>query len=184
VIELHGTFTLSDFVRFHYFHTLRLCWWLLAIVAVFLLIVAPLFLALFVNTYPPVVSWSSVEEGAVPFVAGCLVLTYALTVMPYQRAKKQYAAQNYLREPVRTSFAAEGISSEGSGISSKVVWSIVKQVRETKSLFLLYYSANMALIVPKHFFEAPDQMDQWRQLVAASIDPKLIEKRGLVGRWC
>ena len=56
-------------------------------------------------------------------------------------------------------------------------------VRETKSLFLLYLAPRRAVIVPKRFFESPEQMEQWRQLVLAAVAPKKIEKPGLIGRW-
>jgi hypothetical protein len=99
-------------------------------------------------------------------------------------AKKEFAAELFLREVLTTLFTAEGISSEGTGISSRVAWNFVRKIRETKSLFVVHYSASAGLIVPKRFFRDPEEMERWRQLVASCVDSKLIEKPHFFGRWC
>jgi hypothetical protein len=57
-------------------------------------------------------------------------------------------------------------------------------VRETKRLFLLYQVPYLATIVPKRWFESPEQIETWRQIALAGMGPKGIAKGGVVGRWC
>jgi hypothetical protein len=158
-IELSGSLSFSDTIRFHYFNTLHRIWWLVVLVAILLLVVVPMLLAFFVNTYPPIVSWSWVVENAGPYWA-VLAALLCVVAVPYVGAKKQFAAQSHPPQPLKVSFTSEGISSEGVGFSSKIAWSFVKSVRETKSLFLLYYSTGTAMVVPKRFFRSSEELER------------------------
>jgi hypothetical protein len=182
VVELRGTFMLADLVRFQYFHVFRRAWLVFVFIA-FLAIVGLPLLAL-LRSSDPEVSWWSVYKSAVPFVSLLLLWAFLIMLMPYRNARKQLAGQIYLREPVTMVFSPEAINSTGTGTSGSMAWSLLKHVRETKSLFLLYHAHNMAAIIPKRFFESPDEMERWRQLVAACVDPKLIERPSFIGRWC
>jgi hypothetical protein len=183
-IELRGGLSFEDTMRFQYFQALRRIWWLVALVAILLFIVAPVLLALFVNTYPPVVSWDWVLTNAAPVAYGLLAIMFLVLVAPYVCAKKQFAAQSQPPKILKVSFTSEGISSEGTGFSSKVAWTFVKTVRETESFFLLYYSASAAMVVPKRCFNNPEEMERWRNLFGACVDPKVIERPSFAGRWC
>jgi hypothetical protein len=68
-------------------------------------------------------------------------------------------------------------------MSSDVKWTVVQKLRETKSLFLLYFAPNLAVIVPKRFFRDQAQMAEWRSLIQGGVAPKNISKPGLIGRW-
>ena len=163
-IELQGTVVLADLVRAEYFSVLRRIPWLSVIAIILFVLIAPV--------------------NAAPLGFIVLVLALITALIPYRIARRHLRDRSYLHKPIAWVFDSEAISSAGTGISSRIAWGLLKRVRETKSMFLLYHSRDAAVIVPKRFFRSLDEMDRWRQLVAAYVDPKLIEKPSFVGRWC
>jgi hypothetical protein len=180
--ELHGTFDIADMTRFQYFHTLRGLW----PIAIFAVLVLILFVPLLVLTAVanPESDWRTVLTNALPFFLLLLFWLFILGVMPLRNARKQLVTQSYLREPITYIFTSETISGTGPSMHWSTAWSVMKRIRETKSLFLLYHGPNIAVIVPKRFFQNPSEMENWRQLVMTSMDPKRIDKPGFVGRLC
>ncbi len=61
---------------------------------------------------------------------------------------------------------------------------MVHQLRETRSLFLLYQASSVAVLVPKRFFRSQSEMNQWRQLTRTCLAPEQIEEPGVMARWC
>jgi hypothetical protein len=180
-ITLHATLTLADVKRFQYFHALRRGW--LAVVLFGLaLIILVLFLVVRVVSDPQ--SGLPLLINAIPFLFLLLFWVFAMCCLPYLAARRMFAAQRVLREPVTWVFTSEGVSSSGPSASSSFVWDVLKALRETTSLFLLYTAPNAAHIVPKRLFATPDEIEQWRQMVEAYAAPRRMEKPGLVGRWC
>jgi hypothetical protein len=181
-VELHGTLSLPEVTRFQYFHTLRRSWTVAAVFAVILiLLMAFTALTLIVNPEP---DWRAMLMDATPFTLFLLLWVLLIGVMPYRNARKQFATQSYLREPITYVFTSATVSATGASASWTLAWSVLKRVRETKSLFLLYHGPNIAMIVPKRFFQSPAEMEKWRQLVLESMATKRIEKPGVIGRWC
>jgi hypothetical protein len=105
-------------------------------------------------------------------------------VFPYWNARKSFASQIHFREPISYTFNPEGVSGKGQSASWGLAWHMIKHVRETKSLFLLYHNRRMAVTVPKRFFTSDAEMANWRRQVAAWGSPKQIEAAGVVGRFC
>jgi hypothetical protein len=180
-IEVSGTYSFGDLARFQYFHTARRA---LPVVAssMGLLILATILISFIATAYAEP-SWKGALSAA-PFVLfGFMFLfwTWVIWILPYWTAKKQLAAQSYLREPTTLVFNSDSISGTWSSVSSTFAWDILKHARETRSLFLLYHAPNMAVIVPKRFFQNADQLDLWRQLVTSHLP---IGKSGAIGRWC
>jgi hypothetical protein len=174
MIELHGTLTLADFARFHYFHSLRWMWPVLVVVLVFCALIIALIAAfpnpgLIANTRPLLILFA--------------VWIFLLAVTPFLSARRQFAKQAYLREPWGQIFTTEGIKTSSPSTSSEMKWSILQSVRETNRLFLLYYAPTQALIIPKRFFSNPELIESWRQMVERSIAPRKMSKLGFVGAW-
>jgi hypothetical protein len=158
-------------IRFQYFHAYRRPWLFGAVVgAIALTLIVP-------------AMREPVGEAIGLVIAGFVSLAI-LAIAPYWSAKKQHAALDYMRGPVTLTYSAEGFSGTAPGASWTNTWSNLKFVRETKSFFLLYQLPQMALIIPKRFFETPEQMETWRRLASSGIAPKRIERPGLVARWC
>lgn len=174
MIELHGILTLADFARFHYFHHLRRIWPVLVVV---------LILCVAIIVLITVVPNPNLVANTRPLLILFAIWVCLLVVNPYLGARRQFAKQPYLREPLTQIFTVETISSSSASTSSQVKWNIVQNVRETSRLFLLYYATNQALIVPKRFFSTPEQMDLWRRIVETGIGPRTICKPIFIGAW-
>jgi hypothetical protein len=184
VVELHGTLGIAELKRFQYFHTLRRGWLIVVVVALVLILLLLFPQFALISSANPEYDWRAALTNATPFIILLLFWALVIGVIPYRTARKQLAAQSYLREPITYVFTSETISGTGISASWSIVWNVLKRVQETESLFLLYHGPNIAVIVPKRFFQSPAEMERWCQLVLACIAPKRIEKPGLIGRWC
>jgi hypothetical protein len=171
-IEIRGTLTVSDLIRFQYFHLLRLFWPL----ALLFVPILPLNVFLFLLGG----SWTSVATNMLPF---SLLLVFWFLLPPIS-ARRQLATRRYLAEEISYSFDAQGVRLAAASFSSTLKWSIFRAIRETKSTFLLYQGTNMAHIVPKHFFPSERELVAWKTAVAAWIAPKPIHAPGFVGKLC
>jgi YcxB-like protein len=119
-----------------------------------------------------------------PILLLAVIFLYLLSMMTYRNCRKELAARKHFRDPIAYLFTHETISTVGTGLSSATGWGNIVRIRETRSLFLLYLGLSGAVIVPKRFFKSTREIENWRQLVASSVNPKLIEKPGFFGRWC
>jgi hypothetical protein len=174
MIELHGTLTLADFARFHYFHYLRRMWPILILV----LLLAAAIIGLIIAVPNP-----GIIANSLPLLILFAVWICLIGVSPFLAARRQLAKQPYLREPLTQIFTAEGIKASAPSTSSDIKWNIVQNVRETGCLFLLYYAPNQALLVPKRFFSTSDQMDSWRMITETGIAPRQISQLAFIGKW-
>src|SRR5579862_931821 len=181
VIEVQGTITLGELTRFQYFHTLHRTWLLAVGAAVTLVFVVPLAVLAAASED---LRWRQVLTNAIPFILLLLFWVFALGVLPYWNARKLYASQIFLREPIFYKFSSENFCGSGPSASWSIAWNVLKTVRETKSLFLLYHHRNIAVIVPKRFFGSEAEMEIWRQLVLTSAAPSQIKPIGIVGALC
>lgn len=104
-------------------------------------------------------------------------------ILPYTTARKQYASQSLVSEAGSYSFTSDEIEYRGKSASSQMLWSVIREIRETKSLFLLYHAHNLAMILPKPYFLDAPEMAVWRSLAASKL-AKGIAAPGPIGRWC
>ena len=175
MIELHGTYSLDDLTRLHHFQIWYRGWWLYPIVALILVVLA---------VKSPAPDLATRIVNSIPFLLLLLAYTIFYVIVPFVGSWNQFRKQTYLQDPVVFVFTPKAMSMTGVGISSTTAWNRVIKVRETKSLFILYQGPGSAEMVPKRFFEGPEEIHRWLQLVASRVDPKLIEKPNFIGRWC
>lgn len=169
-IDVYGTATVADIVKFAYFNAFRRLW----PVILLWLIVLPINLAFFAAGY--------VNAGLNMGPFSLLVIFWI--VIPYLSGRRQVTTRPYLCEPMKYSFDADGVRVTAQSFSTSITWSIVKRVQETKSAILLYEASNLARIVPKHFFQTEADLAACKDFIAACISPKHIVRPGIVGRWC
>jgi hypothetical protein len=84
---------------------------------------------------------------------------------------------------MRYEFSAEGIRQSGRLFSGEVSYEALWAVRETKSLFILYFSSATAHLLPKRFFQDGNQEQAWRAFLEERISPKRIGKSGFLSMW-
>ncbi len=177
-IELTGTLTFGDIVRYQYSQCYRRTWWivlLMLLVSLAFVLVAALVLVLTADF-----RWA--RTNATPFLL--LLLFWAwLAIAPYLGAKRQMKTNIPLTAPIRCVFSPQAIHRSGGHFSSELSYEALWAVGETKTLFLLYLSAVSAIVVPKRFFDNAAQQRDWRLLMEQKISPKKITKRGFLGRW-
>lgn len=67
--------------------------------------------------------------------------------------------------PINLSIAETGIDFKIEGLQAFRQWQHYTGFRETKEMFLLYYSESLYHILPKRVFSSIDQMNQFRNLL-------------------
>jgi hypothetical protein len=113
------------------------------------------------------------------------VLCWGLLLLglPYLSARYQLRKQRYLREPMRFSFSEAGVRLEAPSFSSEVTWALVQCVRETKSVFLIYTSGQVAWFLPKRFFADASDVQSWKQFAIAHLQkPTLFRSPGWLSK--
>lgn len=177
-LEPAGLLTISDAARFHYFHVVRRGW---PIAGIVLLMFAMSVFGLLV-----VVVSGDMERmknlGLMWLVF--LVWTLLACASPYWSARRQFAKQDHLRQPMRFYFREDRVRQEGPNFSGELSWQIIAGVYETNSLFLIYHQSHqMAWILPKRFFWGDELMIQrWRKFVTGHLSsPRLFHERGILG---
>ena len=174
--ELGGTFTLSDVVRFQYFHALRRTWWV--VIGVTLIVLAEVILAAVLAL--EFHNYEIVRYGT-PIALLFLLWLGIITVLPYTAARKQLKTGVSLREPIIYPFSPQGIHYKSAFSSGETSWKAFWRICETKSLFCLYSSASSALVLLKRFFKDEAEQSDWRRLVEQQIAPN--HARETRGRW-
>ena len=81
-------------------------------------------------------------------------------------------------DPVTYSLDAEGIHMAEPNLSRTVAWVGCKDVYETQHMFILYLPHNLSHQIPKRFFENPDQLATFRELLAAKFYLRISSPRG------
>lgn len=178
VYELRGTLTLSDILRFQYFHYLRLTWWF--VIAVMLILLAGVILAAVLAL--EFHDYKTARTNGIPILLAFLVWCAALTVLPYIGARKQLKTNASIREPFVYIFSPGGIRFNNAFISGETSWNAFWRICETKTLFCLYPGAGSAWVLPKRFFKNESEASGWRRLAEEQIAPKKIIAPGFVGR--
>jgi hypothetical protein len=70
-----------------------------------------------------------------------------------------------MQQPINLSMTETGIDFQIQGLQDFRQWQHYTCFRETKEMFLLYYSESLYRILPKRVFSSPDQMNLFRNLL-------------------
>ncbi len=72
----------------------------------------------------------------------------------------------FLKEPVLVQIEDSGFSYKNAVMKSEIEWSSVKQVLESKNIFLILHRLNASYTLPKRSF-TPENMNEFQQILAA-----------------
>jgi len=177
IFELSGKITSNDILRFYYFQALRRTWWFWAVFASFaiMLVVTAVVFTILSHSY-------EIARACLPLILAFSFFPAIISICPYLAARKQFKTMIVADKSVSFRFALEGMHTQTGYSSGDTSWEAFWRAYEAKTFFCLYFSAGSALVIPKRFFASPNQQDQWRELVEAQIQPKRIEKPGVVGK--
>jgi YcxB-like protein len=71
-----------------------------------------------------------------------------------------------MQQPINLSISETGINFQIQGFQDFKQWQYYKHFRETKNMFLLYYSESLYYILPKRAFSGQEQMSQFRDVLS------------------
>ena len=158
-IELSFQYTESDYQEFlrHYFLKNR---------SIMYLVLAGLaLLALTITQSDNIFSIRYLLSTLIPVSLILLLWWYLIAFM----GRRQFRMAPQMQEGRNVTIDQEKITVVGHTFSSEFHWSGVLQVRETKSLYLVYNSKSSAVMLPKRAFTA-DQLPQFKQIVDGLSD--------------
>lgn len=118
-----------------------------------------------------------------PLAMLALYISVLTLVSPKTNAKQQYATHTYLRETTTYFFTDNGVETRCESLRSTMKWNTIREVHETRTLFLVHYGPTIAIIIPKRFFRNPDLIDVWRQDVIRNMGKPIISN-GLAAKFC
>lgn len=181
-LELRGVLVPGDIIRCYYFQALRRTWLWLLLAA--LIPLAGLPLAVLIIRSGPNPDLHPLFQSTWLPLSLLVILLIHYAVRPYLGARRTLRLQKHVLEPVTFSFTNESIVSTRPSAGAVIAWNVIVGMRETKSLFVLYETPTLCIIIPKRFFENAAAIDSWRRIVAAHLPPKQIARPGLVARFC
>jgi hypothetical protein len=111
-------------------------------------VVAPLSLVA-LAIYGPTAG-SSTAENLLPFFSFVLLVSLWL-LMPWWLAWRQYRKQQTLRERIAYRLTEFGIRADGENSKGEIAWKVIHAVRETRTMFVIYHSAQIGWVIPKRF---------------------------------
>lgn len=93
-------------------------------------------------------------------------LTYLVAVLPYLRSRAFARATMGTSSTLSCVIGPQGIDVRRQGSKSHYDWATVRNAKQTSSLILLYFDGHSALVIPKRCFATPQQLDDFRSIVA------------------
>ena len=176
VFELQGTVGFRELLRFQYFHILRRTWWFILPLLLFLLVITVISAASAL-----IFRSMDIASKGTPFLLLLLFWGGLFCYCPYLGAKRLVKTSSLFGRQGVYRFSLENIHFAGTDTSSDTSWTAIWAVRETKTMFLLYFNEYSAYILSKSFFSGAAEQNAWRQLIEQRISPKTISPPGFIG---
>jgi hypothetical protein len=98
-----------------------------------------------------------------------VLMLFAVTSLSFRRF---YRRNSRMFGPRTTTITDAGFVSDSPMGHAETTWNMYEKFRETKSLFLLYQSADLIGILPKRVFATPADLEQFKSLLTSKIRPR------------
>ena len=105
------------------------------------------------------------------YVAGIYLLI--VFVLPYFSARSNFRSQKALQQTTNYTFSEQGIQTESETASSRIDWSNIHQVVETRSYFFVYLAKNLRYLIPKRCVPDAAEVVVLRQIFRAGVKGKI-----------
>lgn len=112
-----------------------------------------------------------------------ILLLVLFSVIPWWAARTQFRDVLTTGEDRAYSFDEHGLQSSSASASGQMIWAVFKYMRETRSLYFLSMSRQMALVIPKRFFPSEVIEAEWKQLALAHLPLRQGFLSNILGRW-
>lgn len=166
-LALSYQLTPRDFAQALLFHMRgsRVYWYMFGLGVMFLCIVP----------YSVAVQGRPLSTQTLGLVFG-IVFTAGFPLLAVATAGQSLRNQPTLAQPQTITLHADGIETEGPAHSGREAWTAYTGYRESRHVFLLYYSDRLFRCVPKRVFPTPALLDDFRTRIEAHLP-----RRGM--RW-
>ncbi len=103
------------------------------------------------------------------FISLFATLIILQIIMPYIVHRRIYFRNPRLYGKRTVTFDNEGLTSDSDLAHVEIKWSSFEKFRETKNLFLIYQTNDVAGITPKRAFPSPEAVEQFRNLLVSKV---------------
>jgi hypothetical protein len=103
------------------------------------------------------------------FISLFATLIILQLIMPYIIHRRIYSRNPRLFGKRTVTFDDEGLKSDSDLAHVEIKWSGFEKFKETKNLFLIYQTKDVAGITPKRAFPNPEAVEQFRNLLAPKV---------------
>ena len=90
-------------------------------------------------------------------------------IMPYIIHRRIYSRNPRLYGKRTVIFDDEGLTSDSEIAHVEIKWGSFEKFKETKNLFLIYQTKDLAGITPKRAFPSSEAVEQFRNLLASKV---------------
>lgn len=98
-----------------------------------------------------------------------LVFLPLLFFLVVHQAKNNYKKDPALKENSGVEISNQGITLTTSDKEVLAEWKYFYSIRELKNLFILYYSASKAIVLPKRVFHSKDDIELFKKLFLTNM---------------
>jgi hypothetical protein len=103
------------------------------------------------------------------FISVFATLIILQIIMPYIIHRRIYSRNPRLYGKRTVIFDDEGLTSDSDIAHVEIKWSSFEKFKETKNLFLIYQTKDVAGITPKRAFPSSEAVEQFRNLLASKV---------------
>lgn len=104
-----------------------------------------------------------------------LLVVYPLVVIPlwlYFSTRRHLETYHSARKEHHFVFSTEGVASRSESGSGLMKWEDFYRVCGNRRALFLYVSNKLAVVIPAHFFERPEDMEYAVELMRSTVTPK------------
>ena len=103
-------------------------------------------------------------------------LIYLAVVLPYLRSRAFALTAMGTSSTLFCAVGPQGVRVRRQGSQSQYDWATVRNAKQTSSLILLYFDGHSTLVIPKRCFATPQQLDDFRSIVATYATSRVKER--------
>jgi len=159
MLQVEGQLEFGEYLRANYWYMLRKFKWFFALLLFSGVVYPAMYFAGIFGRRPvhPV-------ESSWGFLLPFGLVTFML-VATYLGARRHFSSNKMLAQRVQYVFTTDDIKTAGPLSSGRISWETLTHVYETGHAFLLFVSNLQMIVLPKRYFETPDLLTRFRQLV-------------------